>query len=135
MDHIRHDDDDVEYINGYPLLESLLKLHEDRGPDISEVNDSSSHQFVESLTEVTTHTTIAYISNKFRYQESIIEELKAKIEKVIDNASLEVKQNIADDDITSKLITLTELVSRIQKSVDNQNYLMQKLNARDNNHG
>ena len=118
----------MEHQDEYPLLESLLNLHVDRGPDISDADDSI-HQFAEALAEV---TTISFISDKIRYQETIIRELKAKIEKIIDSASHEATQV---ENITSKLVALAELVSRIQKSVSNQNYLMRKLNAGDNGDG
>ena len=113
-------DDDIQYINGYPVLESLLNLHEDRGPDISEAS-------VES--EV---TEISLISNKFRCQESVIKELGVKIEKIIVGERLEVGQNIKDDNITPKLLTLAERISDIQKGANNLIYLMKKLNERDN---
>ena len=110
-------DDDIQYINGYPVLESLLNLHEDRGPDISEA------------TEV---TEISLISNKFRCQESVIKELGAKIEKIIVGERLEVGQNIKDDNITPKLLTLVDRIADIQKGANNLIYLMKKLNERDN---
>ena len=113
-------DDDIQYINGCPVLESLLNLHEDRGPDISEAS-------VES--EV---TEISLISNKFRCQESVIKELGAKIEKIIVGERLEVGQNIKDDNITPKLLTLVDRIADIQKGANNLIYLMKKLNERDN---